>query len=407
MDPLLTPDTVPAHLAAQPELAAALDLTGPVDVREVGDGNLNLVFVVRDAGGRSLVLKQSLPHVRTDPGWPMTRERTAREARVLTAHGRLDLEHVPALLHHDPVRQVLAIEDLSDHRVWRTMLCERTAATTDDRALDRAAAAELGRYVARTGFGTSVHGLGTAGHKAAVAASMNPELSQITEDLVLTEPFVTHPHNRVHPDNEPDLAALVADPRVGTAVGLARLAFMTRVESLLHGDLHTGSVFVRPGEPASVRAFDAEFGAYGPLGFDVGVLWGNLVLAAARAGALGRADDARALLDLGAVTWTAFEQQWRELWPGRVDPRLLGEAVLETTLAAVWADAVTYAGAEVARRVIGFAKVADVETLAPAQRVVAARGALRATHELLVHRGDARAGRADVLRQLASGPLGL
>ncbi|SEP29190.1 S-methyl-5-thioribose kinase [Trujillonella endophytica] len=382
---LLTVAAVPVYLAAVPALARAVDPSALASVVEVGDGNLNLVFVVTDTSGRSLVLKQSLPHVRTDPSWPMTRERSAREARILAAHRAVDPEHVPELLHFDPAAQVLAIEDLSDHVVWRVAL--------DGGDLHAEAAVDLGVYAARAGFGTSVLALGTAGHKAAVAAAMNPELSEITEDLVLTEPFVEHPHNVVLPANAADVAALAADPEVQAAVGRAKWAFMTRAEVLLHGDLHTGSVFVRAaagGAPRSTRAFDAEFGAYGPLGFDVGMLWGNLVLAAARATARGQDARAAELLGLPAATWAAFEAEWRRLWPSRTDPRVFGDAVLEDLLARARADATAYAGAEVARRVIGFAKVSDVETLPEALREGAVRGALRAARELLLAAGRGR-----------------
>ncbi len=379
---LLTVDSVPRYLAAVPALAAVVDAGALTSVVEVGDGNLNLVFVVTDTAGRSLVLKQSLPHVRTDPSWPMTRERSAREARILAAHRAVDPDHVPELYAFDPAGQVLALEDLSDHVVWRVAL--------NRGELHAEAAADLGGYAARAGFGTSVLALGTAGHKAAVAASMNPELSEITEDLVLTEPFAGHPHNAVLPANEADVAALAADPEVLAAVGRAKWAFMTRAEVLLHGDLHTGSVFVRAaadGRPRSTRAFDAEFGAYGPLGFDVGMLWGNFVLAAARATALGEDGRAARLLELPAAAWTAFEAEWRRLWPTRTDPRVYGDAVLEDLLARALADATAYAGAEAARRVVGFAKAADVETLPEELREGAARGALRAARQLLLAAG--------------------
>jgi 5-methylthioribose kinase len=384
-DELLTVATVPAYLAAVPELAAAVDPGALAGVVEVGDGNLNLVFVVTDAHGRSLVLKQSLPHVRTDPGWPMTRERSAREARILAAHRAADPDHVPELLHYDAAGRVLALEDLSDHVVWRTAL--------NRGGLHADAAADLGVYAARAGFGTSVLALGTAAHKAAVAASVNPELSEITEDLVLTEPYVDHPHNAVLPANTADVAALAGDPEVRAAVGRAKWDFMTRLEVLLHGDLHTGSVFVRAaadGVPRSTRAFDAEFGAYGPLGFDVGMLWGNLVLAAARATALGEDGRAARLLELPAATWAAFEAEWRRLWPQRLDPRVTGDDVLAALLARARADACVYAGAETVRRVVGFAKVADVETLPEDLREGAVRGALRAARELLLAPGRGR-----------------
>lgn len=398
---LLDVESVPTYVESVPELAARI---GKVeDVREVGDGNLNLVFVVRGSTG-SLVLKQSLPYVRTDPNWPMTRERSSREAFVLASHQAVDPAHTLGLLHYDETRYVLALEDLSDHRVWRTVLNERTEASEDD---VRAATA-LGEYIANVGFGTSVFGVGSAAHKEAVARAINPELCEITEDLVLTEPFVDHDHNVVHPSNEPDVAELAGDPDVRHAAGLAKFAFMTRAESLLHGDLHAGSVFVRFGAEPSVRAFDSEFGFYGPLGFDLGMLWGNYVLAAARAVAQGQHTRATQLLGLGRVTWDAFERTYRGRWGARQDPRVYEDAVLESLLTQVWTDAVTYAGAEVARRVIGFAKVADIETLPEAERVDAARRSLRAARTLITHTLHGGTGPdPDVLTAVAAESLGL
>ncbi|SHM88758.1 S-methyl-5-thioribose kinase [Cryptosporangium aurantiacum] len=402
MTDLLDVESVPAYVASVPSLAARLGTI--TEVQEVGDGNLNLVFIVRDADGVGLVLKQSLPYVRTDPSWPMTRERSSREAYVLAAHQAIDPAHVPGLLFYDASQYVLALEDLSDHQVWRTVLNSRTSSSPDD-AL---AAAALGEYIASVGFGTSVLGVGSAAHKQAVATAINPELCEITEDLVLTEPFVSHEHNVVHPSNEADVAELAGDPDVRHAAGLAKLAFMTRAESLLHGDLHTGSVFVRFGAEPSVRAFDSEFGFYGPLGFDLGMLWGNYVLAAARAVAQGQADRAASLLDLGRVTWDSFEATYRRRWPSRQDPRVYEEVVLSSILSQVWRDAVTYAGAEVARRVIGFAKVADIETLPEAQRVEAARRALRAARTLITHTLHGGTGpNPGVLGDVAAAPLGL
>ncbi|HEY8590387.1 MAG TPA: S-methyl-5-thioribose kinase [Naasia sp.] len=380
----LTAETVPDYLASNPGLSTVLNTGSLRSVEEVGDGNLNLVFIARDADGRALVLKQSLPHVRTDPSWPMTRERSTREATLLAEHHRVDPEHVPSLYAFDPVHYVLAIEDLSDHRVWRRELNEGR--------IHDYAAAELGRYVARTGFATSVFGLGGPRKRVLVAATANPELSEITEDLVFTEPYIEHEHNRVLAGNEPDVSALRADRELLRRIGLAKLKFADSAQSLLHGDLHTGSVFVRE-EGRSVRAFDTEFGVYGPTGFDLGAVWGNLVIAAARAEALGERERAERLLELPGELLGAFEAEYRALWPSRVDPRVFGDDVLAEVLAGIRSDAATFAGAKAIRRIVGFAKAADIETLDEDARVGAARAVLQAGRALLVD-GEAAAGAA-------------
>ncbi|ROO85783.1 5'-methylthioribose kinase [Actinocorallia herbida] len=375
---LLDVTSVPAYIASRPRLAARVDPAAITRVREVGDGNLNLVFVVSAAAGPGLVLKQSLPYVRVDPTWPVTPDRNGFEAGALAAHGALAPEYVPALYDEDPARHVLAIEDLSDHRVWRGALNEglRFEGTAED----------LGRYVAKVAFGTSVFGLDPQIRKGELARAVNPELSGITEDLVFTEPYVEHERNRVLPGNVKDVADFAGDPAVRAAVGRAKLTFMTHAESLIHGDLHTGSVLVRaatPDRPRSTRAFDAEFAFYGPVGFDLGALWGNFLLAAVRAMVLDASTQAAWLLTLPALSWTAFETEFRALWPDRVDPRVFEDDTLESFLTKVRTDAAVFAGAKAARRVIGFAKVSDLESLTPYRRELASRQALHAARILL------------------------
>jgi len=144
--------SVPGYVAADPVLAALVDTGDLEPVREVGDGNLNLVFVVRDRSGRGLVLKQALPYVRlVGPVWPLSPRRAWHEAHALRLHGALAPDGVPRLYGYDEARYVVAMEDLSDHTVWRTAL-------NAGRRHDGAAEA-LGRYVADVAFGTSALGL--------------------------------------------------------------------------------------------------------------------------------------------------------------------------------------------------------------------------------------------------------
>lgn len=375
----LTSGTVAAYLAARPHLAGPVDPASIVSVDEVGDGNLNLVFIVKDAAGNGVVVKQSLPHVRVDPTWPLTRERAAREAVVLGAHERIDPAHVPGFYGFDADALALSIEDLSDHSVWRGEL--------NAGRLHPYAAAQLGEYVGAVGFATSVFGTPGPERRRRIAEATNPELSEITEDLVFTEPYVDHEHNGWLDANADDVRELRADRAFVREMGLAKQRFQESTQSLMHGDLHTGSVFVRA-EGESVRAFDSEFGTYGPTGFDLGAVWANLVIAAARAHVFGRTADAETLLRLPVQLVDAFEAEFRRRWPDRVDPRVYGDEVLEHTLAQVRSDAAVYGAAKAVRRIVGFSKVADILTLPAPEQAEAARLVLRAARRLGTARLD-------------------
>lgn len=371
---ILTAETVPAYIARHPALAARIDAAAITQVREVGDGNLNLVFIVEDSSGQSLVLKQALPYVRlVGPSWPMTPDRAVREAEALERHGEVSAGLVPQLYFFDAAAYVLALEDLSDHVVWRGALIQGLR--------HEGAAARLGQYVADVAFATSPLAVAPEEHLRRVSGSANPELCSITEALVFTEPYLDVERNSFLPQNAVDVEALRSDATMRREIAHARWIFMTRAEALIHGDLHTGSVMVRAergseGPVSSVKAFDSEFAFYGPVAFDLGALWANYTLAAARATALDDHDLAAWLLSLPTETWAGFEQRFLEHWPHRRDAARLTDEGAEALLGTWRSETWLFAAAKMARRIVGLAKVEDVETLDPSVREGAARGIL-------------------------------
>jgi 5-methylthioribose kinase len=373
---ILNPSTVVDYVARNPRLTEVLAPDRISEVREVGDGNLNLVFILSGPGGvPGLVLKQALPYVRlVGPDWPMTPDRAAKEANALRRHGALAPSLVPTLYDYDTARYVLAMEDLSDHAVWRHAL------NRGER--HEGAATDVGTYVAHVAFGTSVFGMAADAQKAALAEAVNPQLCEITEDLVLTEPTRPAQRNSVLPANEPDAQALIDDDATVREMGWLKWQFMTQAEALIHGDLHTGSVMVRAaadGRPRSTKVFDSEFAFYGPVGFDLGLAHANYVIAAARAFALGEDERAEWALGLLEETWQAFDTTFRALWPDRRDPRVFTDDVLEDFIAKVALDGIGFGAAEAMRRIVGLAKTADIQTLPEELREGAARGVLQAS----------------------------
>jgi 5-methylthioribose kinase len=379
--PLTAPE-VPGYVA---ERAALRELIDPatMTVSEVGDGNLNQVFVCSDTDGRRLVLKQSLPYVRlVGPSWPMTEQRADREAAALRVHGALS-DVVVRLLAFDASRHVLALEDLSDHQVMRTRLNAGGA---------HAGVVELlSDYVADVAFGTSFLGLDEQELRRRAAEAVNPELCAITEDLVLTEPFLGAARNSVRPGVAAFVKRLQADDAWVDAAMALKHRFVTTQEALVHGDLHTGSVFVRgtAGSPDfSVKAFDAEFACYGPVGFDLGLLWANLLFAGVRAAVLGEPERARSLVKAVPLSWERFCERLTTHWPQRQSPEKYPDPFLGWWLARIRSDSFGFAGCEAARRTIGLAKVSDLESLEDAEYVPAAETMLELSRLLLVERGS-------------------
>ena len=370
----LTVENIAVYLASHKEITSVIDAGSIVDMKEVGDGNLNVVYIVKDKQGKGIVLKQSLPYVRlVGPSWPMSPDRARIEYETTMIHSLAAKHLVPEIYFYDSERYIIAMEDLSDHKVWRTAL------NLGEQHFGAAEA--MGEYIARVLFATSIFGTGAEAHYKGIARAINPELCLITEDLVFTEPYFPADRNSYLPENKVDAEAIINDKQMVKDIGQLKYKFMTSAEALLHGDLHTGSVMVKSdatGKAISTRAFDSEFSFYGPIGFDIGACFANFYIALARATALGRIEHADYISELPEELWRAFEKNFRMLWPSRVDKRVFSDQLLEELLAQWKVDAIGFAAAKMVRRIVGLAKTSDIETLEPNLRIGAARGVLRA-----------------------------
>lgn len=106
---------------------------------------------------------------------------------------------------------------------------------------------------------------------------INPELCDISEALVYTEPYndEMHRNNVFAPIADFVKEKLYEDEELHCEVAKLKMDFMTRAQSLIHGDLHTGSIFINED---STMVFDPEFCFYGPMGYDIGNVIANMIL---------------------------------------------------------------------------------------------------------------------------------
>ncbi|CFR09640.1 methylthioribose kinase [Yersinia frederiksenii] len=330
-----------------------------VSADEIGDGNLNLVFKIRDAAGISrVIVKQALPYVRcVGESWPLTLDRARIEAETLLTHSQFCPQHTVNVLHHDAELAVMVQEDLSDHHIWRSELLAGKYYPQ--------AAGQLAEYLAQTLFHTSDFYQSAQAKKAAVSQYSNPELCQITEDLFFTDPYIDHERNNFDPVLLPDVLALRQDNALKLAVASLKHGFLSKAEALLHGDIHSGSIFVADGR---LKAIDAEFGFYGPIGFDIGTALGNLLLNYCGLPGLAGPRDAAAgreqRLDDIHTLWETFANRFLALSEEKTQDSVLAtEGYAQLFLQHVWQDAIGYCGSELIRRTIGLAHVADLDSI--------------------------------------------
>ena len=394
----LSADTVTGYLAGLGAVARRLGgHAGQWRATERGDGNLNLVFIVEGPSG-AVVVKQALPYVRmVGESWPLSLTRNHFEHAALEEQGRWVPEFVPALYHTDDRMALTVMEYLSPHRVLRKGLLAAHVYPSIGR--------HLGRFLAGTLFNTSELRLAATDKKTRMGVFLaNTAMSQISEDLIFDEPYFAAPLNRhTAPHLDELVAALRRDAELKLAVQAMKWRFMNQPECLMHGDLHTGSVMVTE---LDTRVIDAEFAGYGPMGFDVGMLIANLLMAylsqSAREVAAGDRDAYKVYLleQIGAI-WTTFVSEFSRLWHGNgsrehaglCNPRLEADApgfsscALAWRVRAIWHDALGFMGCEMIRRVVGLAHVEDFEAILDAGgRARCERRAIEFGRELLTRR---------------------
>jgi 5-methylthioribose kinase len=393
----LSAETLPVRLG---ENAALKEWIGADSsrwtIKEVGDGNLNLVFIVTGETG-AVIVKQALPYVRlVGESWPLPLKRSFFEYHALKRQGARDPGMVPEILFFDEGQAIIVMEFLTPHVILRRALIEGRQLPKIGR--------DLGLFAARTLFRGSDLSMPTREKKADVALfSDNVELCDITENLVFSDPYFEAELNRhTTPQLDTIVAELRADRDLKVEAQRLKHLFSAKAETLCHGDLHTGSVMVTEDE---TRVIDPEFAFYGPISFDVGMLianfWMSYVSQTGHEASPGARDNMRAyLLDTIDTLWETFRAEFAHLWrterkgilyqaslfEGRNDP-LAAEQALSIVIDEIWHEMLGFAGIEIHRRILGLAHNADFETIAdPDRRASCERKALKLGRHLAVNR---------------------
>jgi 5-methylthioribose kinase len=321
--------------------------------------------------------------------WPLSLARAHFEHLALLEQARWAQQYVPTVYRHDSEMALTVMEHLSPHIILRKGLVQ---GHTYPRL-----ARHLGHFLALTLYHTSDLHRTAAEKKGMIAQFLgNTAMCKITEDLVFDEPYFAAPLNRhTRPQLDAIVSKLRSDATLKVAAQELKWRFLSAPEALLHGDLHTGSVMVTENE---TRAIDPEFAFYGPMGFDVGSLIANLLMAHCAQAGEYRSNATFALSQIEEL-WSTFATTFTHLWQKRslsepggdvYAPRLregspvLLEQGIEARLRTIWRDTVGYAGCEIIRRILGLAHVEDFESIADADvRAARERRALEIAQELL------------------------
>lgn len=325
---------------------------------EIGDGNLNYIFRVRDAKtNRSVIIKQAGPFARISEEFEVSPERNRIEYDILKLQNELVSNLVPRVYQYDPIMNCTLMEDLSDHLILREALLQK-------KVYDHLAE-DISDFMVGTLLMTSDLVMDHQAKKILMGTFINPELCNITEDLVYTEPFYDCDRNDMIEGTKTFVSEFIwQDEALKLEMAKAKFNFMTSTQALLHGDLHTGAIFVKEG---STKVIDPEFAFYGPIGHDVGNLMANFLFALVHAKVTKDSEkDAFSdwLKDTTRQTLDLFIEKFSDQYDWAVtEPMALVKGYKNYYIEEILRNTATSAGAELCRRIIGIAHVKDMTAI--------------------------------------------
>jgi 5-methylthioribose kinase len=359
-----------------------------LDCREIGDGNLNYVFKVVDRkNGQSVIIKQAGPVARISDAFKLSPDRNRIESEALKIQGELAPGFVPKVYAYDPIMNCCVMDDLSDHEIMRSALLRHKKFPLF--------AEHITTFFVHTLLFTSDVVLEHKEKKGLVKKFTNPELCEITEDLVYTEPFYDCEQNDVFEGTREFVReAIWNDKRLALETAKLKFDFMTKSQSLLHGDLHTGSIFIKED---STKIIDPEFAFYGPAGYDVGNVVANLIFAYVNASYTieeieAREDYLRYIEDTIDQVIQLFSKKFLQVWEEKAtEPTATFPGFKEWYLDSILEDTAAVTGLELCRRVIGIAHVKDLTSIANGEdRVAAEKICLTAGKTFILERASIR-----------------
>ena len=325
-----------------------------LSVREIGDGNINYVFMVKnEATDKSVVVKQADKLLRSS-GRPLDINRNRIEADILNIQFDLVPEFIPEIYHYDEVMATLVMENISDFKNLRYEL--------EDKQMFPKLAEDISTFLVETLLSTTDLVWNRQDKKRLVQEFVNIEMCDISEDLVFTEPYNDYKkQNNILAENLSFVIEnIYQNDKLIAEVAKLRNNYLNNAQSLLHGDLHSGSVFVNQ---EGMKVIDPEFAFYGPMGYDIGNVIGNLFFPLVKNKFYDQ-DEAfdKWLRETIVDNFDLVKEKLSASYDQKVTLSLYKNvAFKENYLKEIMADSLGYAGTEIIRRTIGDSQVKEVK----------------------------------------------
>ena len=348
-------------------------------------GNLNHVCRVSDNKGHSIYIKQAGDSLRISEDMKATLDRNRQESEILQIEEKYAKGMVPHIYFYDTVMSACGMEDCSDFEIMRFSMLEHK--------IFKGFADKISEFMVNTLLMTSDIVMDHKEKKELTRKFITPDLDDITEKLVLMEPYLGAERNNIFPPNKEFVEIeLYKDELLHLEVSKLKFNFMSNAEALLHGDLHTGSIFIKENE---IKVFDCEFGTFAPMGYDIGNIVANMIFAYVNGLVYEKKDFCRWVNETIENIIDNFINKYNYKYDKLVtEPMAKVKGFKEYYLGNIISDAAGYTGTELHRRTIGMANVLDLTSIEDAyKRTLAERITILAGKKYILNRNDIKNGK--------------
>ena len=324
-----------------------------LEISEIGDGNVNYIYLVK-GDKNSVVVKFADSFIRNSDTRQLSTKRNEIEYDILKEQYDLSNGQAPKVYHYSSEHSCIVMENLSDYQVLREGMVKKQTYPHLGK--------DIGKFLYDTLVKTTDLIMDVEKKKEMQSKLVNVDMCEISERLVFTEPYLNNQGlNNYQKENEEFVQTeLYQDTKLHLEIAKLKNQFMNKSESMIHGDLHGGSIFINDKD---IKVFDPEFAFYGPMGYDIGNVIGNLIISYVTSVMIQDEENYTNWLNNSITeTMDTFVSTYETNFLKDVKTPMFGtEDFKEAYLTSIYSDSLGYAATEMIRRTVGVAKVWDLE----------------------------------------------
>ena len=323
---------------------------------EISDGNINHIYRISDCQTcQSVIIKRAEPEANISKEIVIETLRGERESEILMLYNKLMPGSAPNVLGYNKELRTIVMSDMKEYKVLQNCISnvERFNFLPE----------QLSDFLSNLFFYTSDFYLNSKVKKSKQKKYINPDMCCITENLVFSDPYDAEKISCSSKNRDYVKKNICENTLLKEEVAELKYKFMTESQSLIHGDLHFGSIFVNE---KKLMVFDPEFSFYGPMGYDIGNIIAHFIIEYVIADCY--------LPDNQIITQTlknylqktvrlSLEKILNHIESESPESDLRCSEFAKKKLRNILLDSLGYAGTECIRRITGIAKLKKIESL--------------------------------------------